>query len=224
MENCVICDKKFSNLNVHLRKKHDLSRLDYDNYTATKNNSDEREKLELDDNGDFIVEEVNAENIITEKINEEDVELGKEEVIDTVTTTDKAKEDTTGKAKEEIKPTKKDGTVTHKELISSIFDNVKESDPDRPLSVFCKEFDITESELINVVAKYTNEGEIPICEIIKNQEKVGHKKAKELAGPPSVKTTNAHVSQSLIEDFGYTCVNVKGAYGMVPKTYFLQKT
>jgi len=123
---------------------------------------------------------------------------------------------------EQLKETKKD-SITREELYKHMFDNVERKHPDRPLSDFCKEWEISEGELINLVKKYKGEAEIPPLERIKNEEELGEKKAEKIAKalPKTVRTIDPFEAQNLREKYGYQQKEVISAKGLNPKTYVL---
>ena len=248
MEQCKICGNKFANLGAHLRKKHDMSREEYKIWVKKKEEKDsDLNEAEVDKNGDIIIDGIilpKDDNTTTDLAvnsdsndeNPDDIVDKQDETADTAVNSDdeiSILEKQLAEAKQKLADDKKKeeedkiGDITPKELDEAVFNHVERQDPDRPLSEFCKDANMTEGELINVVNKYKGTGEIPVLEVIKNDESIGFNEAQKLAknNPPSIKVTKAHVAQSLEEEFGYKCVEVqgKGKMGISPKTYILKK-
>jgi len=115
-------------------------------------------------------------------------------------------------------------SITEEERKKALFDNVIRKKPDRPLNDFCKEFEISETELINLVKKYKGEAEIPVLEQIENKEKLALKNAEKQAQnmPKVIRTFDAFEAQNLREKFNYRHVETIGRKGVTPKTYVLE--
>ena len=235
-EICEVCGKNnLSNMGAHLRKAHDMSTDEYNEWLQTKNsaNDNDNDLKEHLEKAKALVAELQSKIEDSEKGNDvvptpEGSDIGE---LSDVEVNEIEKHNT---EKVDIEPTinnyeesEKVGDVTPAEYNEMLFDHVERKDPDRPLSEFLKECDLTEGELINIVRQYWGDGTIPVHQKIKHDTSRGATEAAEIAkrNPPKTTTTAAHVAQVLEEKFGYKVVEVQSPnkMGISPKKYILEK-
>lgn len=122
---------------------------------------------------------------------------------------------------EEPAKTEKKG-ITHKEVESNIF-NVKQRDPDRPLSEALQEFDITEHEFISLLKQWKGEGNVPLEMRLKQKAKIGYETAEKFKDQEIAEVHTVESAETLEKEFGFKCIEVRSPKGTTPKTWVLKK-
>lgn len=229
---CRVCGKdNLNNMGVHLRKKHDMSNDDYDDFCNKLDGKPVKKKVDVDELTKLVEEqqkmiaELKANGVPSKDENAElvsnntfDEVEDSEDVIPTVDEHPLVAEATAESASD----------ISPNEIDRNLFNHVERKDPDRPLSEFLeKECNgMTEGELINVLREYFQIGIVPVIQKMKNYEKIGFREAQEMAknSPPSLKTIKSEIAQALEENFGYKVYRVSSKHprGGNPKTWYLE--
>ena len=96
-------------------------------------------------------------------------------------------------------------------------------DINRPLKDFLDEFDISEKDLRAVVFSYKEGKPLPEGQAVRHSQELGIKGARELRHLKNPETYSLPIAEALVKHYGFTCVNVKGKSGNIPKKWILAK-
>lgn len=121
----------------------------------------------------------------------------------------------------EIEPTG-NVEVTPAEITKRIFGE-QERDVNRPLVEFLNEFGLTEKEARGILKKFTKGEKVDPVVQAKNFSRIGAEGAEKLKDLDKCETTNLHVAETLVNDYGFIVTSLRGAKGNSPKTWFLAK-
>ena len=99
-------------------------------------------------------------------------------------------------------------TITYDERKEYLFAN-KEKDPERPLSEFLKEHNVTEDEIVGMIHKYKVGVELNVKEQITKNIKKGKEEADKYKDKESVEVFDVNIAESLEKYHNFKCVSVK---------------
>lgn len=218
METCKICGNEFSNLGVHLNKKHHVSRKEYEETNPSNPAVDKgeliEEVVESKDEG-VTIPGTDFKAVPTElKETDNNVYHDKEEQPE-------VKAEVKPESKEGISPTQKT-SATPKEIEEAIFGETPDN-RDKPLGDFLDEFGLKEEELRSVIGEYLREGFVPIDQKQRMLQSVGEREAmkyKDIIGE-EVRITELSIADPLVKIYGFECIKVER--DPLPKTWVLVK-
>jgi hypothetical protein len=114
--------------------------------------------------------------------------------------------------------------ISHKEIVSNIFKgSVEKKDPNRPFSEALAEYGISEKEFTNILKFWSGEGKVPLDMRIDRRIVKGKEEATKLSNDDNVTTPNLDTAESLVKDYGFKVVTVRGATDKSPKVWVLRK-
>lgn len=114
--------------------------------------------------------------------------------------------------------------ISQKEIVSNIFKgSVEKKDPNRPFSEALADYGIDEKEFGNIMKFWKGEGQIPMNMRMDRKAVKGKDEAAKLSVNANVDTHSLHTAESLVKEFGFEVVTVRGATDKTPKTWVLRK-
>jgi hypothetical protein len=114
--------------------------------------------------------------------------------------------------------------ISSSDLTKNIFSgSVEEKDPNRPLSEFLSEFDVTEKEVRALIRQFKGGGKITVTQQIQNNQEFGEKNAEQYKDEENVSVTNLYVAEALVTKYNFEVTDVRSAKGNRPKTWVLRK-
>lgn len=100
----------------------------------------------------------------------------------------------------------------------------KKKEFEKTLNEFLEEYEMSETELINVVKNYKYNEPLPVLQVQERDKKLGTNQAKLLKDKEYVETTDLYTSEALVRWYGFKLLATDTAGGTKPKTYKLKKT